>query len=212
MDKRTNTYKLIDDYKKQFNEIISESDYSGFVEPRAVTDIHFNATLSYWGCQLPDELQSKVDSLIHLYEYAIANYEEEDNVKPTLTKGEWKKLDTDWGEYEEDEDDEEGWVTVYDSMERRKASPVSINYDTIFNNVIVESKVENDAVNHPSHYTFGKYETIEVIKDILTPEEYRGYCRGNALKYIARAGRKGDLKEDYKKARTYLNFLLEELE
>ncbi len=60
----------------------------------------------------------------------------------------------------------------------------------------------NDAVNHPSHYTFGKYETIQVIEDWKLP-----YHLGNAVKYISRAGRKDPTKtiEDLKKARWYLN-------
>lgn len=216
MDKRTNTYKLIDDYKKQFNTIISESDYAGFVEPRAVTDIHYNAKLSYWGCQLPTELQSKVDNLVHLYEYAISNYdEEEEKIKPILTKEEWQKLDTDWGEYEED--DEEGWVTVYDSMERPKASPVPINLDYCFNKCFSEETKEEDkkyindsAVNHPSHYNSGKYETLEVIKDILTTEEYKGFLHGNALKYLCRCKLKGAKVQDLEKCKFYIDTLISE--
>lgn len=59
-----------------------------------------------------------------------------------------------------------------------------------------------DAVNHPSHYTFGKIETINVIEDWELP-----YHLGNAVKYISRAGRKDPSKklEDLEKARWYLN-------
>lgn len=41
-----------------------------------------------------------------------------------------------------------------------------------------------DKVNHPDHYQGGKYECIEVMKDIFTPEMMKGFCIGNALKYI----------------------------
>ena len=67
----------------------------------------------------------------------------------------------------------------------------------------------NDAVNHPSHYTFGKIETIDVIEDWELP-----YHLGNAVKYISRAGRKDPSKklEDLEKARWYLNRYIELLE
>jgi hypothetical protein len=67
-----------------------------------------------------------------------------------------------------------------------------------------------DNVNHPSHYTEGKIECIEYIEDKLTPEEYRGYIKGNVLKYITREKHKnGD--EDLKKAKWYLDRLVSRL-
>ena len=59
----------------------------------------------------------------------------------------------------------------------------------------------NDVINHPSHYTDGKFETIEAI------ESWRlGYHLGNAVKYISRAGKKSkDTElEDLRKARWYI--------
>ena len=45
-----------------------------------------------------------------------------------------------------------------------------------------------DMVNSPSHYQLDGFEAIDIIKAALTPEEYRGYLKGNALKYkIGRA-------------------------
>lgn len=57
-----------------------------------------------------------------------------------------------------------------------------------------------DPVNHPAHYTMGRVEVIDAIEawDL-------GFHLGNAVKYIARAGRKGDALEDLKKARWYLD-------
>jgi len=67
--------------------------------------------------------------------------------------------------------------------------------------------IETEAVNHPPHYTDGGIETIEFIRAKLTPEEFRGYCVGNALKYLSRAGKKGDASEDRRKAVWYLSYL-----
>ena len=59
-----------------------------------------------------------------------------------------------------------------------------------------------DNVNHPSHYTSGKIEVIDFIDD-----QKLNYERGNAIKYIARAGKKDPNKEieDLEKAVWYLN-------
>ena len=69
-----------------------------------------------------------------------------------------------------------------------------------------------DMVNHPSHYTQGEIECIEVIKYInkkLHMEGYEGYCLGNFIKYIWRCNYKNGW-EDIDKAIFYLNELLTE--
>lgn len=64
----------------------------------------------------------------------------------------------------------------------------------------------NDNIKHPAHYTDGGIETIDFIRAKLTPEEFAGYCKGNALKYISRAGKKGSAAEDLAKAKVYLEW------
>ncbi len=66
-----------------------------------------------------------------------------------------------------------------------------------------------EAVNHPSHYTSGGIETITYLQAKLSPEEFTGFLKGNVLKYVSRAGSKGDALEDYKKAQWYVNRLVE---
>ena len=66
----------------------------------------------------------------------------------------------------------------------------------------------SDNVNHPSHYTIGRIEVIDYIKDKLTPDAFVGYCMGNVLKYCSRWEHKGGL-EDLKKAQVYLNWAIE---
>ena len=67
---------------------------------------------------------------------------------------------------------------------------------------------ENDNVNHPAHYTDGKIEVIDYIQD-----KGFNFCRGNAIKYISRAGKKDKTKEieDLQKAVWYLNKEIERL-
>lgn len=71
------------------------------------------------------------------------------------------------------------------------------------------SDKEHDSVNHPKHYTFGKFEVIDVIEDWNL-----GFCVGNCIKYLARAGKKDPAKEieDCKKAQWYLNRHIQNLE
>lgn len=68
-----------------------------------------------------------------------------------------------------------------------------------------EPKTE-DVINRPSHYTRGKIEVINFIEDQQLP-----YHLGNVIKYIARAGYKGDKLEDLKKARWYLDRYINEV-
>ena len=67
----------------------------------------------------------------------------------------------------------------------------------------------NDNVNHPSHYTDGKIEVIDFIED-----KNLSFHRGNAVKYIARAGKKDPAKEveDLRKAIWYLEREIKRLE
>lgn len=60
-----------------------------------------------------------------------------------------------------------------------------------------------DMVNHPPHYQ-GKVECIDAIESALGPEGFAAYCRGNAIKYTFRAGKKGDAAQDLAKAQWYL--------
>jgi hypothetical protein len=46
----------------------------------------------------------------------------------------------------------------------------------------------------------------------LPPEQFAGYLRGNAIKYLARAGHKDAAIQDYRKAKHYLDKLLEVME
>lgn len=68
--------------------------------------------------------------------------------------------------------------------------------------------IEMDNVNKPQHYTYSKYECIDVIKEItkdLNGEE--AFCIGNAIKYLWRWKHKNGI-EDVKKARWYLDRLI----
>ena len=64
-----------------------------------------------------------------------------------------------------------------------------------------------DEVNNPNHYTQGNIECIDAIKASLTEEEYRGYIKGNVIKYVWRERFKG-ANTDLSKAINYLSRLV----
>lgn len=67
----------------------------------------------------------------------------------------------------------------------------------------------HDAVN-PSHYNVaGVQQPIEVMKKLMTKEQYEGFLWGNIIKYAHRYGRKGDKKETAGKIAQYAKWLQE---
>lgn len=64
-----------------------------------------------------------------------------------------------------------------------------------------------DAVN-PNHYKQGLIEAIFAIESSMSTEQFKGYLKGNVLKYCWRYENKGGC-EDLKKARWYLDKLIE---
>ena len=66
-------------------------------------------------------------------------------------------------------------------------------------------------VDSPAHYNTGAVECIEAINATLSTEEFRGYCRGNAFKYLWRCMYKGKTKQDLEKCRWYLDKLINSL-
>ena len=68
--------------------------------------------------------------------------------------------------------------------------------------VVVHHVILDDPVNHPSHYTKGKIEVADFIAD-----QKLNFDRGNAVKYVCRAGAKDPEKEiqDLEKAIWYIN-------
>lgn len=69
---------------------------------------------------------------------------------------------------------------------------------------------EKDNIN-PNHYIFGGIETIDYLDAKMTAEEYRGFLKGNVLKYVSREAEKNG-EEDLKKAKWYLDKLIEVIE
>ena len=89
---------------------------------------------------------------------------------------------------------------------KKRKKTLEEKLDTILEQQTGETRkeaVQNDPVNHPSHYTEGhKIEVIEFLEDWMLP-----FHLANCVKYICRAGRKDPDKtiEDLEKGRWYLS-------
>ena len=65
-------------------------------------------------------------------------------------------------------------------------------------------------IDHPQHYQTEGIECIDAIRAQMTDEEYRGFLKGNVLKYMWRERKKGGT-ESLMKAQWYLNKLVTDI-
>ena len=72
-------------------------------------------------------------------------------------------------------------------------------------------EAETGLIDNQKHYTNNGIQPIEIMKANMTKEKYRGFLEGNVLKYPLRYEDKNGL-EDLKKAKTYLTWLIEDIE
>lgn len=72
-----------------------------------------------------------------------------------------------------------------------------------------EGVPEVDMVNHPPHYQNGGIETLDVIRMSMSRKQFKGYLKGQIMKYRERAQFKGNPEQDYAKAKFYYDVLQE---
>ena len=86
--------------------------------------------------------------------------------------------------------------------------------ESVEKNAEVLSNELVDLVNSPPHYKLNglDIESVDVIRAVLTAEEFRGWCKGNAIKYLMRLGKKDKEIQDAKKSIKFLEWLVKELE
>jgi hypothetical protein len=102
--------------------------------------------------------------------------------------------------------DEQDWAV--EQSAKRGHDKVVEAFEEAFQKMTIP---DQDVVNAPQHYMLfpDGTEVIDVIKAVLTPEEFLGYCKGNALKYRLRAGKKDNLEQDIAKAQKFYDFMLQ---
>ncbi len=70
-----------------------------------------------------------------------------------------------------------------------------------------EEAKELDPVKNPSHYNTGNIECIDAIEESMSSVAFKGYLKGNCMKYLWRYDYKGKQVQDLQKAGWYLNKL-----
>jgi hypothetical protein len=105
----------------------------------------------------------------------------------------------------------EGDLTKYISVPSRYISvPWQAEYEKLRQslNEVLEVVPTTDMINHPPHYTFGKYEVFDVLMDWFASDP----VLWQVVKYVARANHKGSKLTDLSKARFYLTKAIEQCE
>jgi hypothetical protein len=75
---------------------------------------------------------------------------------------------------------------------------------------IIDKEKDKSVISHPERYGGDTtYECIKVLEAWLPPDQYKGFLRGNALKYLCRVGKKDETVQELKKAKWYLEKLIE---
>lgn len=91
------------------------------------------------------------------------------------------------------------WEDVSMKMEVLKENPLEDDLEQVFNGTESDNP---DTVNHPPHYETGKFECIEVMREVFGDYAVMDFCLCNAFKYLYRCKRKNGV-EDVKKAEWY---------
>lgn len=116
---------------------------------------------------------------------------------------------------DDDEDDiplskfiKEEWEDLSDFVKEDIMADIDLEFEN-------ENKEVSDKemVNHPPHYNQGKFETIDIIEDIVMgyDDPVVAYLVGTTLKYLARAPFKNAEKQDLEKAEFYLKRAIDKL-
>lgn len=81
------------------------------------------------------------------------------------------------------------------------------------NKLVSEVCGVKEEVNHPERYGGDiTYECIKVLEAWMPKEQYKGFLRGNIIKYLCRVGKKDETVQELKKAKWYLEKLIEKEE
>ena len=110
---------------------------------------------------------------------------------------------------------DDAWDEKKDNIEMfwKDMSDTTMPKDFGVNSDAIEAGiVEPDAILSPAYYSKGNVECINGIKSSMSKEAFKGYLKGNVLKYVWRYEDKGKPSEDLHKAMVYLGWLIDEVE
>lgn len=99
------------------------------------------------------------------------------------------------------------WWNLYHLTNKNMFDGPLLSFEE-FSEQYLNGTATQDIVNHPNHYNSYSREVIDTMQGSMTAEEFKGYLKGNVMKYINRYQFKNGV-EDLKKAQWYLNKLTE---
>lgn len=103
---------------------------------------------------------------------------------------------------------------IHDLSKEPKESPKiklpEYNYIKFTEKTVIPDNKTSDhsTVDHPEHYNQGNIECIDALEEILTPEQFKGFLKGNAFKYLWREEEKSKIT-DIEKMKWYLDRWIE---
>ena len=112
--------------------------------------------------------------------------------------------------HDEDADlweDEEEDIDHYDMTTEKGRQEVWELFSKVNQDDDDDYEDEHDVVHNPAHYNTGSIECIEAIEESMSSVAFKGYLKGNCLKYLWRYDYKGKQVEDLQKAGWYLQKL-----
>ena len=87
-----------------------------------------------------------------------------------------------------------------------ESDPMSNDYGGVI--MLSDTDISNSS---PSHYSRLTPQTIQRLQDVLSPEEFQGFCRGNVIKYAERMRYKDEPSKEAKKIIDYAKWLYQSL-
>jgi hypothetical protein len=121
------------------------------------------------------------------------------------TPSEWDRLRRAYPAIEKDSIDYKPYIDM--AMQEAHAHEHEEAVRKALQDLATKQTVAEDVVNKPSHYNTGNIECIEAIEESMSSVAFKGYLKGNCLKYLWRYDYKGKQVEDLQKATWYLNKL-----
>lgn len=109
--------------------------------------------------------------------------------------------------YPENVETEHEYIKAYSENDEIALENLALSLDDVF--LTIDPSDPVDMVNHPPHYNHGGIESLDIIRMCLTKKEFKGYLKGQVLKYRERAPYKGNSEQDYAKAKFYYDMLME---
>lgn len=192
----------------EWKNVYSEGEYSGYWECKfkQLSDQPINNAMQVFG------IDSTMDIIVETLEDFYNDYDEDDY-----------GYDEDYHGFYDEDDNEDDDTLNQSTNEPKDKNELLTGLKDLDDQISIlqsmgflshawrddrdESEVsDKEMVNHPPHYNQGKFETIDIIEDIVAgyDDPVEAYLIGTTLKYLARAPFKNAKKQDLEKAEFYL--------